>query len=132
MYNARTRTLCYVVQKRLIEFKSTEEEATLMLIRDPTSVEKAHMKVTEERYKSLLMSTVTHDLKTPLAEIEGQFVALDEFVRPEGEKHLIAARMATSLFRYYVYNLIVCLRPDRKDRTSISCWRELSRAQTNG
>ncbi|MDR3548594.1 MAG: hypothetical protein P4M11_10090 [Candidatus Pacebacteria bacterium] len=100
------RALSYVLQKRFVEYKPNEEDR--VLIRDPTTVERTHMKITEEKYKNLLMSTITHDLKTPLAEIQGQLSALSEFVQSsDGLKHLTAAKVSVTTFRYYLYCLIV-------------------------
>ena len=101
----RDKTILYTIQKRPVTFK--DQEASLIFIRDSTALEKAHVKATEKKYKHLLLNTVTHDLKTPIMQISGQYAALSDCIKPEGEKNFIAAKVAFKAFEYYIYDLIV-------------------------
>lgn len=102
-----SNTLRYVIDKRSVIFKSVE--TSLLLIRESTSLEKFHTKATEEKYKHLMISTITHDLKTPLTVINGNLTILSNYVTAEGIKYLSAAKIATIAFEYYIYDLIVML-----------------------
>ena len=84
-----------------------DDEAALLSI-SPTSVtEQTHAKVTESKYSQLLISTITHDLKSPITAIQGNIDALNQYISPKGKSYLSAAQISIIIFEYYVYDLIV-------------------------
>lgn len=107
MVYGNANTLLYIIDKRSVIFKSGD--ASLLFIRNTTSLEKAHTKATEEKYKQLMISTITHDLKTPISAINGSLVVLTNYVNGEGIKYLDSATIATIAFEYYIYDLIVII-----------------------
>jgi K+-sensing histidine kinase KdpD len=80
-----------------------------LLIRDSTLVEQAHAKATEVKYRQLMLSTITHDLKSPITAIQGHLFLLNDYVNESGMKFLKSAQSAALSFEYYIYDLIVML-----------------------
>ena len=91
----------YSLSKKPIIFK--DEEATLLILREFTSVEKLQ----ENKNKELLLSTITHDIKTPLTIIQGHMSLLNDFVQKEGILHYRAVLSATETLEYFLYDIIV-------------------------
>lgn len=79
----------------------------MLFIRDSTITERVHTKVTQEKYKNMIISTITHDMKTPVMAIKGHLDLLPQYITQGGEQFLHAAKLATSSFEYYIYDLIV-------------------------
>ena len=72
-----------------------------------TLAEQTHAKVTEGKYSQLMLSTINHDLKTPLTAIQSSLMLLDQYVQPNGLEYLKTAQISTTLFEYYIYDLVV-------------------------
>lgn len=97
----KDNTLKYSLSKKPIFFK--EEEATLIIIREFSSIEKFQ----ENKCKELLISTMTHDIKTPLTIIQGNLALLNDFVLERGMQHFKAVFAATETLEYHLYDIIV-------------------------
>jgi len=82
-------------------------EATLFLIRGSTDTEKAHRKLVEEKYRGVLLSTITHELKTPLTIISGNLELVRTKCDQEDQAHLEAAMLAAKSLKYYLYDINV-------------------------
>lgn len=104
IYNS-SENLVYTLIKRIVNFE--DQEASLIFIREPSQTEKTHMKVTEEKYKKMMISTITHDMKTPIMSVKGNLEMLFQYIANEGQDYLNAALITITAFEYYIYDLIV-------------------------
>ena len=91
----------------LINLVVDETESSLFFILDPNLQEQTHARITESRYSQLLISTITHDLKSPITAIKGNLDILEHYITIEGKDFLLAAQISTKIFEYYIYDLIV-------------------------
>lgn len=96
----------FIIDKSNVLMKG--EEAALLFIRDSNLLEQTHVRVTETKYSQLLISTVTHDLKSPITAIQGNLAILPPYVSDKGSLYLKAAQIAAQAFEYYIYDLVVC------------------------
>ena len=80
-----------MIDVRKIVFK--DEEATLISINCSNTMEKTHAKVTENKYSQLIISTITHDLKSPITAIQVHLSILEQVVAEKGLKYLKAAQV---------------------------------------
>lgn len=83
------------------------EEANLISILPSTLAEQTHARITENKYSQLLISTISHDLKSPITAIQGCLGLLDQYIKPEGLEYLKAARISAIAFEYYIYDIVV-------------------------
>ena len=118
----RNHTLQYMIDIRKIVFK--DEEVTLISINCSNAMEKTHAKVTENKYSQLIISTITHDLKSPITAIQGHLSILEQFVAEKGLKYLKAAQVSSVAFEYYIYDLVV--KAKFQHRILIKLWKEHS------
>ena len=98
-------TLKFTIDKRTILIRNKETFLFSMTIASLT--EQTHAKVTENKYSQLIVSTITHDLKSPMAVIKGNLTLLEQYIEDKGLIHLKTAKMSASTFEYYLYDLIV-------------------------
>ena len=96
----------FIIDKSNVFIKG--EKASLIFIRDSNLLEQTHVRVTETKYSQLLISTVTHDLKSPITAIQGNLAVLPQYVSEKGNVYLKAAQIAALAFEYYIYDLVVC------------------------
>ncbi len=102
------KNLQYVIDRRTVDFKN--HDASLLFIRDSTALEQAHVKITETKYSQLIISTITHDLKSPITAIQGHLAVLPPFVTEKGQAYLKAAQLTAQAFEYYIYDLVVSMQ----------------------
>ena len=97
--------LKFIVDKHQLVIKN--RNASLFFIIDSSKLEQEHAKITENKYSQLIVSTITHDFKSPIAAIQGNLDALESNVDEEFIKYLKAAQIAAKNFEFYIYDLIV-------------------------
>ncbi len=95
----------YTLHKKSIIFKGTD--AILVIIRSFNTVETMQKRATEDRFKSVLLSTVTHDIKTPLTALQNNLSLLLPHVQAEGREYYEATSIATRVLEFYLYDIIV-------------------------
>ncbi len=81
--------------------------ATLFLVRDSSDTERAHRRLVEEKYRGLLLSTVTHELKTPLTVISGNLELIERRVPRDAQPCVDAALLAAKSLKYYLRDINV-------------------------
>ncbi|MDR3734835.1 MAG: hypothetical protein P4L10_04775 [Acidobacteriaceae bacterium] len=104
-----------------------EVDAKLFLIRDSTDAEKLHQTLVEQKYRGALLSTVTHEFKTPLMIIRGN---LESWISDNAEgKNVIqvgrttppqiqAALLATRTLKYFLRDIsVLCTLDNCENRT---------------
>ena len=101
----KLRTLKFTIDKRTMLIRN--KEAFLFSMTIASLTEQTHAKVTENKYSQLIVSTITHDLKSPMAVIKGNLTLLEQYIEDKGLIHLKPAKMSASTFEYYLYDLIV-------------------------
>ncbi len=104
MVNSRLGVLKFTLDKRSVIFKG--KEASLLFIHEANKTEQDHARITEGKYSQLLVSTITHDLKSPVTAIQGNLELLTQYVNSQGTSHLKAAQLAAQGFEYYIYDLV--------------------------
>jgi K+-sensing histidine kinase KdpD len=104
----QNNVLKYVIDKTNVDIK--EQDAIVLMIRESSVVEQAHTKSTEVKYKKLMLSTITHDLKSPITAIQGHLSLLPDYVTEKGLKYLRSAQAAALAFEYYIYDLVVLIQ----------------------
>lgn len=103
----KDHTLKFIIDKRKMLIGN--DEAFLLSISPVNITEQTHAKATENKYSQLIVATVTHDLKSPIARIQGNLDVLEQYIKEEGVIHLKAAQVAATAFEYYLYDLVVYL-----------------------
>ena len=103
----KDHTLKYIIDKRNLFLE--DEEVALLSITPSTLAEQTHAKVTESKYSQLMISTITHDLKSPIMAIQGHLSVLDNYVIDNGKQYLKAAQISAQAFEYYIYDLVVII-----------------------
>ena len=63
--------------------------------------------ITENKYSKVMLSTISHDLKSPLMIMQGNVNLLSKYIKEEGIGHYHSLEAALSEFEYYIYDLIV-------------------------
>jgi K+-sensing histidine kinase KdpD len=101
----KDNTMKFSLSKKPILFK--DQIATLLILREYSSVEKLQEKIVENKCKELLISTITHDIKTPLTIIQANLSLLKEFVHEEGKQHYESVCCGTERLEYFVYDIKV-------------------------
>ncbi len=99
------KVLQYTMQKKSIIFK--ESDAVLLIIRAFNKVETLHQKVTEDKFRTVLLSTITHDIKTPLTVIKSNLSLLQDLVTDTGQDFYRATCVATDALEHYLRDIIV-------------------------
>lgn len=84
-----------------------EKEIRLFFITVPSLEEQSHARATENKYSRMLISTITHDLKSPISIIKSNLGLLSQHVTASGDSYLKAVQIAAESFEYYIYDLIV-------------------------
>lgn len=97
--------MVYSLNKKFIEFQ--DHDGVLLMIRPYSSVEKLQKKASEEKYKELLLSTLTHDIKTPLTIMHGNLTLLSEYVNEEGQEFYKASCNSLEMLDYYMQDINV-------------------------
>ncbi len=95
----------YVLTSRKILFK--KREAQLFLIREATDMEKVHRRIIEEKYRGVLLSTITHDIRTPLTIIRGSIESLEDHVNVNGMEYLNTLKASVNNLEYLMYDATV-------------------------
>ncbi|MDR3549213.1 MAG: histidine kinase dimerization/phospho-acceptor domain-containing protein [Candidatus Pacebacteria bacterium] len=92
----------------------TQLPATLFMLQACSNTERTHQRLMEERYRGVILSTVTHELKTPLTVISGNLELVQRNVRENDEDRLRieAAVQATKALKYYIHDINVTLAAD--------------------
>jgi len=107
-------TLKYTLSKKSIIFK--ELDAILIIIRAFNKVEVIQRQITEEKFRTVLLSTITHDIKTPLTVIKSNLALLQDLVFPEGNNFYKATCVATDALEHYLRDIIVFFLEKNKKR----------------
>lgn len=97
--------MAFSLNKKSIIFK--DQEAILLIIREYSLVEKIQRRVSENKYREVLLSTVSHDIKTPLTIIEGNMTLLSDFIKEEGMEYYKAVYTATEMLDFFFQDLHV-------------------------
>lgn len=116
--------LKYLIDRTNVDIN--EKESIVLMIRDSTAVEQAHTKSTEVKYKKLMLSTITHDLKSPITAIQGHLSLLPDYVSEKGVKFLKSAQITALAFEYYIYDLVVLFQHKHLHRILILYWKKHS------
>ena len=98
-------TMKYAVHKKSIIFKGVD--AILVIIRDFSIVENLQRKVSEEKFRSVLLSTITHDIKTPLTIIQGNLSLLANYISGDGIEYYNAVYVASETLEFFMRDIIV-------------------------
>ncbi len=97
--------LKYTIQKKPIIFK--ESDAILLIIRNFTPVENMQRRATEDKFRGVLLSTISHDFKTPLTAIQNNLSLLSDYVPEAGKDFYNATCIASKSLEYYLFDIIV-------------------------
>lgn len=91
------------------KIRFNDMDSTLFLIRDSTDEEKLHRTLVEQKYRGMLLATITHELKTPLMTISGNLEVLlqNERLPKDLQPDVRAALMATRSLKYYLRDICV-------------------------
>ena len=73
----------------------------------PSLNEQKFTQVTENKYSRIMLSTISHDLKSPIMVMQGNINLLGKYVKEEGVNHYHKLESALNEFEYYIYDLIV-------------------------
>ena len=84
-------------------------DTVLLFITEPTLEEKNYARVTENKYSQLLISTITHDLKSPLMVLQENLSLISNHIAREGINYLNTLRTELQFYEYYIYDLVVFL-----------------------
>lgn len=104
--DSETEVKYYLTVKR-VQFNDVQY--TLFLMRDSTDAEKVHRTLVEQKYRGALLSTVTHEFRTPLMIIRGN---LELIQKESGDTPTVqAALIATVALKYFLRDISV-LSPD--------------------
>lgn len=103
-----TRTLRFIIcmQNLLINGTNT----LLLFITEPSLEEQNFARTTENKYSQLLISTITHDLKTPLMVLKENLSLVSNYVSDEGINYLNMLQTELQFYEYYIYDLVVFLK----------------------
>ncbi len=95
------------------KMRFNDTESTLFLFRDLTQEEKLHTALMEQKYRAALLSTVTHEFRTPLMIIRGN---LDTWLQDHAQQspacfqppaQIVTALLATSLLKQFLRDISV-------------------------
>lgn len=121
------KTLKYVMYMHTLIIDN--EETYLLFLAKPTLEEQSHAKFTENKYSQLIISTITHDLKSPITIMQGNMQLLEGHVDDQGINYYNMLKISIHSFEYYIYDLIVFY--GIYYRTSARYLRVLSHLQMN-
>ena len=79
----------------------------ILFITEPSLEEQSFVRTTENKYSQLLISTITHDLKTPLMVLKENLSLVSNYVSAEGISYLNMLQTELQFYEYYIYDLIV-------------------------
>ena len=88
---------------------SDYEKTFLLFITRPSLEEQAHARFTENKYSQLMISTITHDLKSPITVIESNLDLLSHYIEEKGTPYLKSLQISAQAFEYYIYDLVVII-----------------------
>ncbi len=91
----------------LKKMRLRDKDVTVFVLSESSDIEKIRTQLTEEKFRGVLLSTITHDIKTPLTAIQGSLKSIVPFVLPEGEEQLEAAEISANTLEYFLYDVIV-------------------------
>ena len=106
IYNME-KILKFTIDKRVLLIKN--KEAILYSIKDLNKEEQEHAKITESKYRQLIVSTITHDLKSTISAIIGNLNVLKDHINEKSDKYFKAAQISAMKFEYYIYDITVYL-----------------------
>ena len=95
----------YSMNCRKILFRGNE--GTLFHIRESTDIEKTQRKLIEDKYRGVLLSTITHDIKTPLTIIKGNIEMLKDYAIGGSLQCINALLVAVNSLEYFVHDINV-------------------------
>jgi len=85
------------------------EDAMLALFRPTSDIENLHRKLIEDKYRGVLLSTITHEIKTPLTIIKGNIETLKDYVSLKGMTHFNAMKISITFLEYFMHDITVFL-----------------------
>ena len=80
-----------------------------IIISNITSSEQCQRALTEKKYKYLYMTTISHELKTPLNAIKSMLLLLSSYICQEGKEYLEIAMNAYKIQKALINNSLVSL-----------------------
>ena len=92
----RSRTLKFIIDKR--SYFIGDKESSIFFITNTKAEEQTYARITENRYSQLLISTITHELKSPISAIINNLELLGLYTNKEGMNHLMAAQISAKAF----------------------------------
>ena len=98
-----------LVEIRVKEILFDGREAKLISFMDCTSAQKLEKAETESKYKTKLISTISHELRTPVTAILGSLDAITEVVPEESQQYLNISRDSCNLIISHVNDLTVLI-----------------------
>jgi K+-sensing histidine kinase KdpD len=108
LFYDNSHVLKFTAEKKNITIKN--DKVFLLCIKPATQTEQEHARTTESKYSQLFISTITHDLKSPITAIQWSLMMLKQYVTSDGINYLNAAQLTASAYEYYLYDLLVILR----------------------
>ena len=78
----------------------------IIVVRDISILQALNKAITEEKYKRLMISTISHEFRTPISSIlTGVSLALDE-VSPEGAEYLECVKASAESLQFFIEDVV--------------------------
>jgi signal transduction histidine kinase len=97
----------FTLWKEKVQFKG--ESSSLFVIVQSNEIDKLKSKLIEDKYRGVLLSTITHEIKTPLTIIKGNLLVMEKHLEPAAKDNLLAANIAVDTLEYFAYDIRVSL-----------------------
>ena len=95
------------IHLKFVKTNYESQEAILVLFKD-VSLFKEYEKVKyETKFKSILMTTITHELRTPVNGILGMIQVLKQCANPESLEYLLVAESSCHLLINLINDILV-------------------------
>ena len=86
------------------------KETILLFITEASLEDQNYARATENKYSQLLISTITHDLKSPLIILQENLFSLANHVDRDGMSYYDILKIEAKYFEYYIYDLVVIFK----------------------
>ena len=106
----KSRTLRFIIYVQNLVINGND--TLLLFISEPSLEEQSYARLTENKYSQLLISTITHDLKSPLMVLQENTSLLSDHIDKDGINYLNILQTELQFFEYYIYDLVVILNYD--------------------
>lgn len=96
-----------LIQLRIHIIWFQNQEARLLSFSDCSAAQKIEQAESESKYKTLLISTVSHEIRTPIGAVLGTIDLIKPFVPPEKLNLLEIARLSCEMIIFHINDLTV-------------------------